>query len=64
VTREEWEKRYRQRFAERARTPEGNTLSNEFLDDIAGAVPFEGKSDCYEDDPEGAADEEMSYWED
>ena len=62
--RDEWMKRYRQRFAEVARTPEGKVLSDDLLDDIMKAVSFEEASLDYEDDPEGAADEEMSYWDD
>ncbi len=63
MIKEDWLKRYRARFAERARGPEDEILSEEFLDDCANAIPFEEASVDFEDDPEGAADEEMSYWE-
>jgi hypothetical protein len=56
LTVDEWMRRYRQRFIDAAH------VSDKVADDCAGAVPFEEASDGFEDDPEGAADEEMSYW--
>ena len=54
---DEWLRRYRQRFIDRAQvTPTQAAL-------IAEAESFECLSEFFEDDPEGAADEEMSYWE-
>lgn len=47
-------RRLRARFVERA---------GEGADDAADAVDFEQWSEGWENDPEGAADEEMSYWE-
>jgi hypothetical protein len=64
VTQEEWMKRYRLRFEDVARTEEGDRLSGACLDAICGASPYAEISEGYEDDPEGAADEEMSYWSD
>jgi hypothetical protein len=75
MTREDWLKRYRQRFIVRI-DPKGlqelmNRLKGDkpglierIADDCVGAVTFEEASDGYEDDPEGAADGEMSYWTD
>lgn len=56
-TQEEWLRRYRQRFIDRAE------LSETQADACASAESFEVLSEMFEDDPEGAADEEMSYWE-
>jgi hypothetical protein len=52
----EWLRRYRQRFLDVGLTPEA-------ADACARAEPFDVLSEMFEDDPEGAADEEMSYWE-
>jgi len=57
LTREEWLQRYTARFIVRAR------LTAEQAAACARAESFEVLSECFEDDPEGAADEEMSYWE-
>ena len=54
VSEEEWMRRLRARFIERAGVG---------ADDVADAVSYEEWCDGWEDDPEGAADEEMSYWE-
>ncbi len=57
MTEAEWLERYKQRFIERAElTP---TQAQAF----AEAESFATLSEFFEDDPEGAADEEMSYWE-
>ena len=58
MTQSEWLDRYKRRIMERAGVPE------KFADDCAHAEPFEVLSDMFEDDPEGAADEELSYWTD
>jgi hypothetical protein len=53
----EWLRRYAARIVERT------GYTQEFGDLCARAESFEVLSDMFEDDPEGAADEEMSYWE-
>lgn len=53
LTEKEWIRRYRQRFIDRSG-----------CGDPADAETFEVVSEGFENDPEGAADEEMSYWED
>jgi hypothetical protein len=55
LTEAEWMSRLRQRFIDRA---------GEGADAVADAVSFAEWSDGFEDDPEGAADEEMSCWTD
>lgn len=50
----EWMKRLRARFIERC---------GEGADAVWDCVTFAEWSDGFEDDPEGAADEEMSNWE-
>lgn len=57
IERGEWLRRYRQRFMDVAGLSAGQA------EDCANAVTFEEASDSYEDDPEGAADMEMSYWD-
>ncbi len=52
-----WLDRYTRRFIERARLTEKQAQA------CAEAEPFEELSEFFEDDPEDAADEEMSYWE-
>lgn len=52
-----WLARYRQRFMERA------GLDETAADALAHAETFAVLSELFEDDPEGAADEEMSYWD-
>lgn len=54
---QEWLRRY----ADRIRSVTG--MSEEFSWACARAETFEVLSDMFEDDPEGAADEEMSYWD-
>jgi hypothetical protein len=54
IPEEEWMRRLRARFIQRA---------GDGADAVADAVTFAEWSDGFEDDPEGAADEEMSYWE-
>ncbi len=58
IPREEWLRRYKQRFIDVGRITDGHAQA------CAEAEPFEVLSDMFEDDPEGAADEEMSYWGD
>lgn len=58
MTREEWFARYKQRFIEQA------DLTPAQAEACAEAESFETLSDGFEDDPEGAADSEMSYWDD
>ena len=58
MTREEWLQRYKQRFIDRA------GLTADQAEACARAESFEVLSDGFEDDPEGAADSEMSYWTD
>lgn len=57
LDRDEWYRRYRQRFIDRAKV----TLKQ--AEALAEAESFEVLSEGFEDDPEGAADSEMSYWE-
>lgn len=57
MTEEEYLRRYAARIKERT------GLTDEAADACAHAVPFEDLSEMFEDDPEGAADEELSYWE-
>jgi hypothetical protein len=52
-----WLARYAQRFVAVA------GLSEEQANACAHAESFAVLSENFEDDPEGAADEEMSYWE-
>lgn len=56
MTREDWLFRYKQFFVSVG-------LSPKEAECCAGAEPFEILSRDFEDDPEGAAQEEMSYWE-
>lgn len=53
ITEAEWMRRLRARLVARA---------DEGADDVADAVSFAEWSDGFENDPEGAADEEISYW--
>lgn len=65
LSREEWLRRYRQRFVKVA------GFTDAQADDAARAVctgpgddvGFIELSDGFENEPEAAADEEMSYWE-
>ncbi len=56
MTENEWLARYRQTFVDAG-------CSLEEAMDCAYASPYEEVSKYFEDDPEGAAQEEMSYWE-
>lgn len=58
LTELEWLTRYKQRFIDVAK------LKMAQAQDCAEAEPFEVLSDGFENDPEGAADSEMSYWSD
>lgn len=55
LTEDEWMRRLRARLVERA---------GPGADEVADAASFAEWSEGFEDDPEGAADEEMSYWTD
>ncbi len=57
MDRAEWIRRYKQTFIDRAE------LSDEQAQLCVDAIAFEDASCQFEDDPEGAAMEEMSYWE-
>jgi hypothetical protein len=57
MTQEEWLERYQRRFIEVA----GVTASQATA--LANTEDFSALSEFYEDDPEGAADDEMSYWD-
>ena len=56
LTEHEWLRRYTQRFIDRV------GLSATEAQKCAAAEPFDVLSELFEDDPEGAADEELSYW--
>jgi len=66
LSRDGWLRRYRERFVEVA----GFTAAQ--ADDVTKAIctgpqddnGFTELSEGWENDPEGAADEEMSYWDD
>lgn len=57
LTRDEWVGRYKRRLIDRTE------CSARFADEAARSVTFAELSDGYDDDPEGAADMEMSYWD-
>lgn len=57
MTEQEWLTRYKQRLIDQSHIDEA------FAEDCAHAEPFAVLSDMFEDDPEGAADEELSCWE-
>jgi hypothetical protein len=57
MTSEEWKARYKQEFIRAAK------LSPEQAQKCVDAADFPSAMDGYEDDPEGAAQEEMSCWE-
>lgn len=57
LTQDEWLRRYKQRFIDRADLTETQAQA------CSEAESFETLSEFFEDDPEGAADEEMSYWD-
>jgi hypothetical protein len=56
MTQQEWLGRYKRRFVERAGLTDAQAQA------CAEAESFDVLSDMFEDDPEDAADEEMSYW--
>jgi hypothetical protein len=57
MERAEWERRFKQRLIDKGgTTPEGAQA------ELDGGV-FEDLLSGFEDDPEGSADEAMSYWE-
>lgn len=57
ITRDEWERRFKLRLIERGgTTPEGAQA------ELDGGT-YESLSEGFENDPEGSADEAMSYWE-
>lgn len=56
IQKDEWLRRYAAQIVKRA------NVSPELADECAHAAPFEVLSEMFEDDPEGAADEEMSCW--
>ena len=58
MTKEAWLERYEKRFVDRA----GLTVHQAAA--CGDAEAFEVLSEGFEDDPEGAADSEMSYWTD
>jgi hypothetical protein len=57
MTEQEWLGRYQRRFMDHA------GLTEEQAKDCAEAESFAVLSEFFEDDPDGAADEEMSCWE-
>lgn len=57
LSREAWLNRYKQRFIAVAGLTEAQAEA------CARAEPFEILSDGFENEPEDAADEEMSYWD-
>ncbi len=58
MTQDEWLTRFKRRFIEVAGITEAHA------EDCARSEPFDALCEMFEDDPEGAADEEMSYWTD
>ncbi len=56
MTIEEWKVRYKAEFMARVKDAR-------FAQQCVDAAEFPGVMDGYEDDPEGAAQMEMSYWE-
>lgn len=60
MERAEWERRFKQHIVDQVgRDNGGESLAQSELD----GGTFEDLSDGFEEDPEGAADEAMSYWE-
>ncbi len=57
MTQDEWFTRYKQRFMDVARVSQLQAQA------LANAEPFPTLAEGFEDDPEGAADSEMSYWD-
>lgn len=58
MTQAEWFERFKRRLMQQADMPDD--LAQKHVD----ALAFADASDGFEDDPEGAADMEMSYWSD
>ena len=58
MTEQEWLDRYKAHFVTRAKLTEAQAQA------CADAEIFPAISAGFEDDPEGAADSEMSYWSD
>ena len=56
IEQAEWLRRYRQQFINRG-------VDEKAADGVASCDTFEALSHYFEDDPEGAADMEMSYWD-
>lgn len=57
MEQQEWLRRYQQRMIDKA------GLTEDQAKKCATADTYETLSDGFEDDPEDAADMEMSYWE-
>ena len=57
MTEQEWLERYARHMQDRA------GLTPQQAQACAEAEPFEKLAEMFEDDPEGAADEELSCWE-
>ena len=57
MTQQEWLDRYKRRFIEQA------GMTDEEAQRFVETESFDVISDGFEDDPEGSADSEMSYWE-
>jgi hypothetical protein len=57
MTESEWLERYQRRLMDKAHLPESSAKA------CAEAESFAVLSEWFEDDPEGAADEELSYWD-
>lgn len=57
MTETEWKQRYKQEFMAAAK------LSETDAQDCVDAAKFPAVMEGFEDNPEGAAQEEMSYWE-
>lgn len=66
IERSEWERRFKQRIIDYVLSGESNHTAEEARtlaeSELAGGT-FEYLSESFEDDPEGSADEAMSYWE-
>jgi hypothetical protein len=57
MDKQDWVRRYKQEFINTAH------LSDEEAQSCVDASTFEEVSAHFEEDPEGAAQEEMSYWD-
>lgn len=58
LSQEEWLRRYKARIIDEA------DVTPECAQECADAATFAELAEGWENDPEGAADEEMSYWMD